>query len=110
LGQRRGLKKPWAGEEENKNALPGCVWVSSPKRLEQPHAELVHWWLLIHFSPFFTSHSSARNHATRFSMFFNSSTKKIEEHFVDVLRCQRSARTFCIRGLGLNLKPSLLEM
>jgi hypothetical protein len=25
LGQRRGLKKPWAGEEENKNALPGCV-------------------------------------------------------------------------------------
>jgi len=27
LGQRRGLKKPWAGEEENKNALLGCVWV-----------------------------------------------------------------------------------
>jgi hypothetical protein len=60
LRQRRGLKKPWAGEEENKNALPGCVWVSSPKRLEQPHAELVHWWLLVHFSPFFASHSSAK--------------------------------------------------
>jgi len=41
LGQRRGLEKPWAGEEENKNALPGCVWVSSPKRLDQPHPELV---------------------------------------------------------------------
>jgi hypothetical protein len=23
----RGLKKPWAGEEENKNAQAGCVWV-----------------------------------------------------------------------------------
>jgi hypothetical protein len=30
LGQIRGLKKPWAGEEENKNAWAGragCVWV-----------------------------------------------------------------------------------
>jgi len=25
LGQRRELKKPWAGEEENKNALIRCV-------------------------------------------------------------------------------------
>jgi len=23
---------------------------SSPKRLEQPHPELVHWWLLVHSS------------------------------------------------------------
>jgi len=75
LGQRRGLRKPWAGEEENKNALPACVWVSSPKRLEQPHLELVYRCLL-HLSPFFALHSSARNHATRFSMFFNSSKKK----------------------------------
>jgi len=27
LGQRRGLKKPRAREEENKNALLGYVWV-----------------------------------------------------------------------------------
>jgi len=27
LGQRRGPKKSWAGEEKNKNALLGCVWV-----------------------------------------------------------------------------------
>jgi hypothetical protein len=38
----------------------------------------VHWWLLVHFSPFFASHGSARNHATRFSMFFNSSKKKVK--------------------------------
>jgi len=27
LGSKRRLKKPWAMEEENKNALLGCVWV-----------------------------------------------------------------------------------
>jgi hypothetical protein len=27
LGQRRGLKKPWAEEDKNKNALLGCAWV-----------------------------------------------------------------------------------
>jgi len=26
----------------------GCVFGSSLKQLEQPHPELVHWWLLIH--------------------------------------------------------------
>jgi hypothetical protein len=26
----------------------GCVFGSSPKRLEWPHPELVHWWLLVH--------------------------------------------------------------
>jgi hypothetical protein len=31
LGQRRGLKKPWAGEEENKNALPGMCLDFIPK-------------------------------------------------------------------------------
>jgi len=29
----------------------GCVFDSSPKQLEQPHPELVHWWLLVHSSP-----------------------------------------------------------
>jgi hypothetical protein len=28
----------------------GCVLGSSPKRLEQPHLELVHWWLLVYFN------------------------------------------------------------
>jgi len=28
----------------------GCVFGSSPKRLEWPHLELVHWWLLVHSS------------------------------------------------------------
>ncbi len=50
MGQRRRLKKPWAGEKENKNALLGCVWVHPQKRLERPHPELVHWWLLVHSS------------------------------------------------------------
>jgi hypothetical protein len=29
-----------------------CVFGSSPKQLELPHPELVHWWLLVHSSPF----------------------------------------------------------
>jgi hypothetical protein len=29
----------------------GCVFGSSPKWFEQPHPELVHWWLLVHSSP-----------------------------------------------------------
>jgi hypothetical protein len=28
----------------------GCVFGSSPKGLEGPHPELVHWWLLVHSS------------------------------------------------------------
>jgi len=28
----------------------GCVFGSSPKRLQRPHPQLVHWWLLVHFS------------------------------------------------------------
>jgi len=27
LGQKRRLKKPWAGEEEKNNSLLRCVWV-----------------------------------------------------------------------------------
>jgi len=30
----------------------GCVFSSSPKRLEWPHPELVHWWLLVHSNLF----------------------------------------------------------
>jgi hypothetical protein len=28
----------------------GCVFGSSPKRLEWPHPQLVHWWLLVRSS------------------------------------------------------------
>jgi hypothetical protein len=31
--------------------MGGCVFGSSPKRLQQLHPQLVHWWLLIHSSP-----------------------------------------------------------
>ncbi len=42
-GQRRGLKK-------SLGRGGGCVFGSSPKRLERPHPDLVHWWLLVHSS------------------------------------------------------------
>jgi hypothetical protein len=28
----------------------GCGFGSSPKRLQRPHPQLVHWWLLVHSS------------------------------------------------------------
>jgi len=28
-----------------------CGFGSSPKWLEQPHLQLVHWWLLVHSNP-----------------------------------------------------------
>jgi hypothetical protein len=45
-----------------------------------------HWFHLSFCTPFSALHSSARNHATQFSMFFSSS-KKSEERSV-VLQCQ----------------------
>jgi hypothetical protein len=51
--QIRGLKKPRAGEEENKNAQAGragCVWVHPQKGLNNLILNLVHWWLLVHSS------------------------------------------------------------
>jgi hypothetical protein len=59
------LKNPWAGEEDG-------FFGSSAKRLEQLHPQLMHWWLLVHSSPFlqvhkvaalFTSHSNLHNYA-----------------------------------------------
>jgi len=44
LGQRRGAEKSLGRGR-------GCVFGSSPKRLEWPHPELVHWWLLVHSNP-----------------------------------------------------------
>jgi len=43
LGQRRGA-------ENSLGRGRGCLFGSSPKRLEQPHPELVHCWLLLHSS------------------------------------------------------------
>jgi hypothetical protein len=40
------------GEKKN-FGQSGCGFGSSPKRVEWPHPQLVHWWLLIH-----SSHSS----------------------------------------------------
>ncbi len=50
-------------------------------------------------TPFSALHSSARNHATLFSMFFSSS-KNTEEHSI-VLQCQCSGSMFCIAGTGV---------
>jgi len=36
LRQRRGLKNPWAGEED--------VFLVHPQNDLKPHPELVHWW------------------------------------------------------------------
>ncbi len=49
-----GRKGKFWGKERAKKSLgrgKGCVFGSSPKQLEQPHPELVHWWLLVHSSP-----------------------------------------------------------
>ncbi len=46
-GEIFGAKK---GAEKSLGRGRGCVFYSSPKRLEQPHPELVHWWLLVHSS------------------------------------------------------------
>jgi len=43
LGQKRGLKNSLGRGR-------GCVFGSSPKQLEWPHPELMHWWLLVHSS------------------------------------------------------------
>jgi hypothetical protein len=46
LGQRRGTEK-------SLGKGIGCVFGSSPKLLERPHPELLHWWLLVYSSPIF---------------------------------------------------------
>jgi hypothetical protein len=42
-----GAKK---GAEKSLGKGRGCVFGSSPKRLERPHPQLAHWWLLVHSS------------------------------------------------------------
>jgi hypothetical protein len=47
-GKKFGAKK---GAEKSLGRRKGCVLGSCPKQLERPHPELVHFWLLVHFSP-----------------------------------------------------------
>jgi len=55
LRQRRGAEKsPGRGR--------GCVFGSSPKRLEWFHPELVHWCLLVHSRPYATLISDNDSH------------------------------------------------
>jgi hypothetical protein len=44
LGQRRGLKNPWARAREED------VFLVHPQNDLKLHPELVHWWLLVHSS------------------------------------------------------------
>jgi hypothetical protein len=39
------------GAEKSMGKGKGYVFGSSPKQLELPHPQLVHWWLLVHSSP-----------------------------------------------------------
>ncbi len=53
-GRYVGGKEKFWGRKKVENKIKfrqgGCVFGSSPKRLERPHPQLVHWWLLIHSS------------------------------------------------------------
>jgi len=46
-GENFGAEK---GAEKFLGRGRGCVSGSSTKQLERPYPELVHWWLLVHFS------------------------------------------------------------
>jgi len=46
-GENFGAEK---GAKKSLGKARGCVFGSSSKRLEWPHPELVHWWLLFHSS------------------------------------------------------------
>ncbi len=50
VGRREnfGVEK---GAEKSLGKGRGCVFGSSPKQLERPYLELVHWWLPVHSSP-----------------------------------------------------------
>jgi hypothetical protein len=46
-GENFGVKKR---AEKSLGRGRGCGFGSSPKWFEWPHPELVHWWLLVHYS------------------------------------------------------------
>ncbi len=50
------------GAEKSLDRGRGHVFGSSPKWLEQPHLELVHWWLLVHSSHPFDRSSALTDH------------------------------------------------
>jgi hypothetical protein len=74
LGQRRGLKNPWAGEEDG-------VFGSSPKQLERPHPELVHWWLLVHSNPVKALRENERGDETQFTTKIGGKTSQGSQLF-----------------------------
>jgi hypothetical protein len=49
-GENFGVKKR---AEKSLGRGRGCGFGSSPKWFEWPHPELVHWWLLVHYSEIF---------------------------------------------------------
>jgi hypothetical protein len=59
-GREVGRREKFWGRKEaekvNNFGKGGCVFGSSPKRLQWPHPQLVNWWLLVHSSP--TKHLS----------------------------------------------------
>jgi hypothetical protein len=90
LGQRRGLKKPWAGEKENKNALRGCVCVSSQNGLNSLIL-ILNWCTGGCFKAYFSPCTVLQETMQPGFQCSSILQKKSEEHFVHVLRCQRSA-------------------
>jgi hypothetical protein len=68
-GREEGWKNPGQGKRKTKMHYLDVFGFHPQNGLI---SLILNWCLLVHFSPFFALHSSATNHATRFSMFFNS--------------------------------------
>jgi hypothetical protein len=47
-GENFGAEKRW--KKKIHEGREDGIFCSSPKRLQRPHPQLVHWWLLIHSS------------------------------------------------------------
>jgi hypothetical protein len=63
-----------------------------------PGEALIRRWFALSFCTLFLAlHSSARNHATRFSMFFSSSKKVKNEPFIANIL----GKCICIAGAGI---------
>jgi len=60
----------------------GCVFVSSPKRLERPHPEQVHWWLLVHSNPVKALRENERGDETQFTTKIGGKTSLGPSYFV----------------------------
>ncbi len=72
FGTEKRLKKP------KTLGRGGCVFGSSPKQLQRPHPQLVHWWLLVHSSPWCCDFLTLRISLIFYSPSRGSSGKKKE--------------------------------